>query len=98
MVISCKIVNNSMKFNCIHKISVILEKFLLFFNLLQVPDITARFGAGSGPQVVHPCNTICTMYGTDSNFHALMLMLYVSTLMMPEFVCMHSCCDCLCMG
>src|SRR6218665_993483 len=34
IVISCKIVSSSMKFKFIHKISVILEKFLVFFNLL----------------------------------------------------------------
>src|SRR6218665_3336963 len=32
--ITCKMVNNSMKFKSIHKISVIQEKFLLFLNPL----------------------------------------------------------------
>ena len=41
------------KFKFIHKISVIQEKFHVFFNLLQGPDIT-RLGAGSGLRVEHP--------------------------------------------
>src|SRR6218665_83741 len=56
IVISCKIVNSSMKFKFIHKFFLIQEKFLLFFKLLRGPDIT-RSGAGSGPRVVHPCFT-----------------------------------------
>src|SRR6218665_3407996 len=54
--ISCKIVKSSMKFKLINKISIIEEKFLVYFNLLRGPDIT-RSGAGSGhrPRVVHPC-------------------------------------------
>jgi len=38
-----------MKFKFIHKISVIQEKFLVFFNLLRGQDKTLS-GAGSGPQ------------------------------------------------
>jgi len=54
-VISCKIVNSSMKFKFIHKIFVIQEKFLVFFNLLRGPDMT-RSGPdpAHGPRVVHP--------------------------------------------
>jgi len=47
IVINCKIVNSSMKFKFIHKISVIQNKFLIFFNLLRGPDIR-RSGAGAG--------------------------------------------------
>src|SRR6218665_769279 len=47
-------VSSSMKFKFIHKMSVIHEKFLVFFNLLRGPDKTP-LGAGSCPQVVHPC-------------------------------------------
>jgi len=45
-----------MKFKFIHKISVIQEKFLIFFNLLRGPDIT-RSGPdpAHGLQIVHPC-------------------------------------------
>jgi len=42
-----------MKFKLIHKISIIQEEFLVFYNLLRGLDIT-RSGAESGPQVVHP--------------------------------------------
>src|SRR6218665_3235463 len=59
IVISCKIVDNSMKFKFLHKISVIQEMFHVFFNLLRGPvslqhvrgPYTAR-----GPRVVHPCD------------------------------------------
>jgi len=34
IVISCKIVISSIKFQFLHKIGVILEKFLLLFNVL----------------------------------------------------------------
>ena len=40
IVMSCKVVKSSMKFTFIHKISVIREKFLVFFNLLRGPDRT----------------------------------------------------------
>ena len=40
IVVNCKIVNISVKFKFIHKISIIHEKFLVFFNLLRGPDIT----------------------------------------------------------
>ena len=53
IVISCKIVNSSMKFKFIHKIFLIQEKFLVYFKLLRWPDIT-RLGAGFGPRVVYP--------------------------------------------
>ena len=46
IVISCKIVNSSIKFKFIHKFFLIQEKFLVFFKLLRGPDIT-RSGAGS---------------------------------------------------
>jgi len=46
IVISCKIVNSSIKFKFIRKISVVQKKFLAFFELLRGPDI-ARLGAGS---------------------------------------------------
>ena len=56
IVISCQIVNSSMKFEFIHKISVIQEKFLVLINLLRGPDITrSRDGSGPRPRVVHPC-------------------------------------------
>ena len=48
IVISSKIVNSSMKFKFIHKISII-QLFLVLFNLLWGPDITlsaARLGHG----------------------------------------------------
>jgi len=54
IVVSCKIVNSSMKSKFIHKIFVIQEMCLVFFNLLRGPDIT-HSGARSGPRVVHPC-------------------------------------------
>jgi len=54
IIISCKIVDSSMKLKKFHKISIIQKKFLLLLNLLWVPDITCS-GAGSGPRVVHPC-------------------------------------------
>ena len=55
-----------MKFKFIHKISVIPEKFLIFFNLLRGPDKT-NSGAGSSPRVVHPCFIIiCEFPGFDS--------------------------------
>ena len=54
IVISCKMFNSSMKFTFIHIISVIQERFLVFFNLLWGRDKTLS-GAGSGPRVVHPC-------------------------------------------
>jgi len=44
--------HSSMKFKFILKISIIMEKFLVFFNLLRVPDIT-RSGAGSGLMAMH---------------------------------------------
>jgi len=40
-----------MKFNFIHKISVIQETFLVISNMLQGPDETP-LGAGSGPRAV----------------------------------------------
>ena len=49
IVISCKIVNSSMKFKFIHIISVVQEKFLVFFNLLRGSDVT-RSKAESGPR------------------------------------------------
>jgi len=49
IVISCKIVNSSVKFKFIHNISVIQETFFRFFNLLRGPDKTP-WGTGSGPQ------------------------------------------------
>jgi len=49
LVLSCKIVNSSMKFKVIHKISVMQEKFLVFFHQFQGPDIT-RSGAGYSAQ------------------------------------------------
>src|SRR6218665_1940326 len=57
IVISCKIVNSSMKFKFIHKIFLIQEKFLVYFKLLRGPDIT-RSGAGFGPRVVYPCSIL----------------------------------------
>ena len=42
-----------MKFKSIHKISVIQETFLVFFNLRRGPDKTPS-GAGPGPRVLHP--------------------------------------------
>jgi len=61
IVISCKMFKSSMKFIFIRKISVIQEKLLVFFNLL---DIT-RSGAGSRP--AHPSITgwvkiLCTKF------------------------------------
>ena|SRR6218665_106457 len=55
VVMSCKIVNSSMKFKFIRKTSVIQERFPVFFNLLRGPDIT-RSGPdpSRGPWVVHP--------------------------------------------
>src|SRR6218665_1090777 len=44
IVISCNIVNSSMKFRFIHKVFVIQEKFLVFLNLLKGPDITRSMG------------------------------------------------------
>ena len=55
MVISCKIVNSSIKFKFIHKISIIHEKFHVLLNLLRWPDLIPS-GAGSGLRVVHPCH------------------------------------------
>jgi len=43
-VISCKIVDSSMKFNFFHKMSVTQKKFLLLFNLLRGPDIRSVAG------------------------------------------------------
>ena len=40
IVISCTFDNSSMKFKFIHKIFVIQEKLLVYFKLLQGPDIT----------------------------------------------------------
>src|SRR6218665_615645 len=40
IVTNCKIGKNSMQFKFIHKISVIQEKFLVFFRLLHGPEIT----------------------------------------------------------
>ena len=45
MVISCKIFNSSMKFKFIHKISIIQEKSLVFFNSLRMPAITRNLRA-----------------------------------------------------
>jgi len=44
-----------MKFKFIHKISVIQEKFFVFLNLLQGPDVT-RSGPdmARGSRAVHP--------------------------------------------
>jgi len=58
MVISCKIVNSSMKFKFIHKISIIQEMFLVFFNLLRRPDIThlgrmRASGCASLSEIIH---------------------------------------------
>ena len=47
-IVSCKIVNSTITFRSIHKISVIEENFLVFFYLLWGLVIT-RSGAGSGP-------------------------------------------------
>jgi len=49
-------VNSSLKFKVSYKISVVQDKFLVFLNLLWVPDKT-RSGTGSGPRVVHPWST-----------------------------------------
>ena len=48
IVISCKIVNRSMKFEFIHKISVIQQKFLALYKLLRGPDKTC-LGWGLDP-------------------------------------------------
>src|SRR6218665_1298089 len=56
-VISCKIVNSSMKFKFIHKIFVIHEQFLVFFNLLRGPALKLS-GTGSGPRVAG-CASLC---------------------------------------
>ena len=37
-----------MEFKSIHKISIIQEKFLVFFNLLRGPDVTPSGPAGRG--------------------------------------------------
>ena|SRR6218665_1290393 len=42
-----------MKFKLDHKISVIQERFFVFFTLLPGPDIT-RSGSCSDPRFVHP--------------------------------------------
>jgi len=57
IVISNKIVNSSMKFKFIHKIFVIQEKFLVFFNLLRRPDrMRSGLDPAHGPRVVHLCD------------------------------------------
>jgi len=55
-----------MKFIFIHKISVIQEKFLVFFNLLLGPDISSS-GAGSGPQAAG-CASL--LYGKQKCQHS----------------------------
>ena len=54
IVISCKVVDSSIKFTFFHKISISQKMFLLHFNLLRGPDIIPT-GAGSGLRVVDPC-------------------------------------------
>ena len=46
--LGCNICNRSMKFKCIHKISLIHKNFLLLFNLLHRLDVI-RLGTGSSP-------------------------------------------------
>jgi len=82
IVISCKTVSSSMNFKFIHKILVIQEKFLAFFNLLRGPDIT-RPGAGFGPRVVHSlpyCMTVVTLVVANTQ---VMLTTYSLSLWLP---------------
>ena len=67
IVMSCKTDNSSTKFKYIQKISVIQEKFLVFFNLLRGPDIT-RPGVGSCPWAVHLCFTALVLRRKVSAF------------------------------
>ena len=56
IVISCKIVNSSIKLKFTHKSPSFKRSVLYLFNLLQEPDII-HSRAGSGPRFVHPCFT-----------------------------------------
>ena len=54
-VIRCKIANSSMKFKFIHKISVIRETFLVYFNLPHGPNRTPC------DMLIQPCVTYSRM-------------------------------------
>src|SRR6218665_833040 len=62
MVISCKIVNSSIMFKLINKISINHEKFLALLNLLRGPDVKpSEAGSGSraaGCASLDYCNSV----------------------------------------
>jgi len=58
IVISCKIVNSSMKFKFVHKISIIQKKLLVFLNFFE-GRIKHIWGPARGPRIVHPWYICC---------------------------------------
>ena len=65
-----------MKSKFIHKIFVIQEKFLVFFSLHRVPDISHVRGSGSGPHypILYPITDIQSItHSLIGWFHNLLI-------------------------